>query len=379
MAASCGRNLLEHPGEILEKIISFCNFDEITRLRLVCKTFDRHCKALLNKGFISVDRYHAQCLRQVKSQLPRRESERRNHPLARHCDILTAIETRLSLLGMTFLKYVDTNLCCFIPGKVIDEIYRVLRYIQQTPSPPRAHEILQELRDISSMAMEHFDEKIVPIIKQKMIHGNVPTRLSIPTPGHFSLSGPSTLVNSPRTFPLPRTIRQDLFKLQQSTKQTNSSLLNLKKEVLEQKAKITEHKKKISDSEKQILEQTRIISEQNAKMTEQESKLNEMNRKILEYDQKFSDLMAELIRCREEVHGHDNKSRTQSNAPVIVERDDALKNQDKSVVKSDFQSTLKTRSSRTAAQKRQIAETMEASAPEYLYRHKFVLICGTNV
>ena len=52
------------------------------------------------------------------------------HPLARHCDILTAIETRISLLGMTFMKYVDLDLCCFIPGKVIDEIFTVLRTIQ---------------------------------------------------------------------------------------------------------------------------------------------------------------------------------------------------------------------------------------------------------
>lgn len=67
-----------------------------------------------------MEKYHAQCLRAVKSQLPRRESERRCHPLARHCDILTAIETRISMLSMTFTKYVDLNLCCFIPGKVSD-------------------------------------------------------------------------------------------------------------------------------------------------------------------------------------------------------------------------------------------------------------------
>lgn len=56
---------------------------------------------------------------QVKAKLPRRESERRNHPLARHVDILSAIETRLSLLSMTYSKYIDLGLCCFIPGKVI--------------------------------------------------------------------------------------------------------------------------------------------------------------------------------------------------------------------------------------------------------------------
>ena len=50
----------------------------------------------------------------------------------------------------------------------MDEIFRVLTYIKNAPTPPRAHELLQELRDISSMAMEHFDEKIVPLLKVKM-------------------------------------------------------------------------------------------------------------------------------------------------------------------------------------------------------------------
>ena len=105
---------------------------------------------------------------EVKAKLPRRESERRNHKLSRHCDILTAIETRISLLSMTFLKYVDLNLCCFIPGKVIDEIISVLRTIKKDENPPRAYEILQELRDISSMAMEYFDDKIVPTLKVQL-------------------------------------------------------------------------------------------------------------------------------------------------------------------------------------------------------------------
>ena len=66
----------------------------------------------------------------MKALLPRRESERRNHKLSRHCDILTAIETRISLLSMTFVKYIDLDICCFIPGKVIDEIITVLRAIK---------------------------------------------------------------------------------------------------------------------------------------------------------------------------------------------------------------------------------------------------------
>ena len=113
------------------------------------------------------------------------------------------------------MKYVELDLCCFIPGKVIDEIFTVLRSIRSEKNPPRAYEVLQvrergesflysvllsplagfrisvalfllfhhqiysfrekivtfslqELRDISSMAMEYFDEKIVPNLKVKL-------------------------------------------------------------------------------------------------------------------------------------------------------------------------------------------------------------------
>lgn len=84
----------------------------------VCQTFNKYSQQILNQGFSKVDKLHASIQKKVKSQLPRRESERRNHPLARHVDILSAIETRLSLLGMTYTRYIDMSLACFIPGKV---------------------------------------------------------------------------------------------------------------------------------------------------------------------------------------------------------------------------------------------------------------------
>lgn len=86
--------------------------------------------------------------------------------MARHADILTCIETRISMLSMTYSKYMDLNLCCFIPGRVLDEIFRILRLISKTNKPLRPHEVLQELRDISSMAIEHFDEKIAVTFKK---------------------------------------------------------------------------------------------------------------------------------------------------------------------------------------------------------------------
>ncbi|XP_053461333.1 F-box only protein 28 isoform X2 [Nycticebus coucang] len=114
--------LVALPIVAIENILSFMSYDEISQLRLVCKRMDLVCQRMLNQGFLKVERYHNLCQKQVKAQLPRRESERRNHSLARHADILAAVETRLSLLNMTFMKYVDSNLCCFIPGKFQDHL-----------------------------------------------------------------------------------------------------------------------------------------------------------------------------------------------------------------------------------------------------------------
>lgn len=119
-------------------------------------------------------RRHSFNLKTIKNLLPRRESERRNHNLAKHADILTCIETRISMLSMTYSKYIDLDLCCFIPGKVIDEVNNILKLLDRTRQPLRTHEVLQELRDISSMAIEHFDEKIANILKKSFldIHSN---------------------------------------------------------------------------------------------------------------------------------------------------------------------------------------------------------------
>lgn len=64
--------------------------------------------------------------------------------------------------------------------KVIDEVLHVLCTIAHTKftnscssevfilaeRPLRTHEVLQELRDISSMAIEHFEEKVAPTLKK---------------------------------------------------------------------------------------------------------------------------------------------------------------------------------------------------------------------
>eukprot|EP00062_Callorhinchus_milii_P013095 gi/632961079/ref/XP_007896553.1/ PREDICTED: F-box only protein 28 [Callorhinchus milii] len=261
----------------------------------VCKRMDAICQRMLNQGFLKVERYHSLCQKQVKAQLPRRESERRNHSLARHADILAAVETRLSLLNMTFMKYVDTNLCCFIPGKVIDEIYRVLRYVNSTRAPQRAHEVLQELRDISSMAMEYFDEKIVPILKKKLTGSDVSGRL-LGTP---PVPGPSTTLTAVQLFSKQTPARHELCKLQQQVKTQGLNVTTVRRELADFRVKFQEQQKQLQDQDQKILEQNQIIGEQNARLGELERKLSEHTLKHQQSQQKLKDLQELLERVIE--------------------------------------------------------------------------------
>ncbi|KAM5238944.1 F-box only protein 28 [Ctenodactylus gundi] len=264
--------LVALPIVAIENILSFMSYDEISQLRLVCKRMDLVCQRMLNQGFLKVERYHNLCQKQVKAQLPRRESERRNHSLARHADILAAVETRLSLLNMTFMKYVDSNLCCFIPGKVIDEIYRVLRYVNSTRAPQRAHEVLQELRDISSMAMEYFDEKIVPVLKRKLPGSDVSGRLL----GSPPVPGPSAALTTMQLFSKQNPSRQEVTKLQQQVKTNGAGVTVLRREISELRTKVQEQQKQLQDQDQKLLEQTQIIGEQNARLAELERKLRDV-------------------------------------------------------------------------------------------------------
>ena len=51
--------------------------------------------------------------------------------------------------------------------QVLDEVFHVVRYLKNAGTVERSSfTVLQELRDISSMAMEHFEEHIVPSMKR---------------------------------------------------------------------------------------------------------------------------------------------------------------------------------------------------------------------
>lgn len=274
------RTLLMMPDDILTMVLSLLTYDEISQLRVVCHRFNRICQRLLNRGLQKLERYHGDCLKKLKAQLPRRESERRQHPLARHCDILSAVETRLSLLAMTYSKYIDLKVCCFIPGKVIDEAMHVLTLVMESKEAPRTHDLLQELRDISSMAMEHFDEKIAPGLKRKLGEGQ--------TVNVNTIGAALTLKDLPKTASLmPSTSGRHLGKVHNQVKTTNYNLSDIVKEVKVLKAQVVELRKVRHEQDKKITQQQQIVVELTSKITSQNERITEQERKMALLEQQL--------------------------------------------------------------------------------------------
>jgi F-box protein 28 len=280
------------PEIALEKIFSFLTYDEIAKNRLVCRKFNEIGSRMLSRGFIQLEKRHATIYKRVKSLLPRRESERRVHPLSRHCDILQAVETRISMLNMTYMKYIENNLLCFIPGKVLDEMINVLSFVESDCTPPRTHQLLQELRDLSSMAMEHFDEHILPRVKEHKEQMDERRQAFI-----ASFSGSPTNLKQTRPFIVQQVNDLQKIKKQYKTYKHHIAYLNQNTQKLLQKMK--KQNKRLKTQSVKIRDQERKIQEQSVKIQEQESTLADIKKHMDEWDQKYKDLTTELMRARD--------------------------------------------------------------------------------
>ncbi|KRT80967.1 hypothetical protein AMK59_5205 [Oryctes borbonicus] len=296
---SIGPYILLLPDVALEKIFSFLTYDEIAKNREVCKRFNEIGSTLLSRGFIQAEKRHSSIYKKMKALLPRRESERRNHPLANHCDILSALETRMSMLNMTFSKYIDTNLCCFIPGKVIDEIERVLRVIQSKGPPPRTHELLLELRDISSMAMEYFEEQILPNLKRQM---EQPPMIPL-LPPTSSKGSKYVLVDC--------ILAEEVSKMRKQNRHQKIQLAMFTTKLNKIERKVKRQGLKLKTQAIKIHEQERKIQEQSSKIQEQETTIADLRKHIDEWEQKFADLTIE-VRVKD-----DHKSKTNHASQIV--------------------------------------------------------------
>lgn len=257
---------------------------------------------LLNHGFFKLLNCHAKQLKKIKAQLPRRESERRNHALSKHSDVLTCIETRLSMLSMTYQKYIQNGTACFIPGKVIDECYKILRSISSFDTRNlRAHEILQELRDISSMAIEHFDEKIVPEIKK-----------SRPDAGNVSISSIyDLLITTPRA----QSFEGLAFNLSRNS--SSSSVSHKEEHGVKTKSKISSVIRLYKKQSKIIKSQAKQISTMFKNMKQMKRRLDETEIKNREMTESIKQLKATAKPREDDTAGRAVKKRT---ATMVLKR-----------------------------------------------------------
>lgn len=307
-------SLFDLPVEILEKILEYLGYKSISHLRLVCHKMDSICSGMLNSTFQRLQTQMLSRFQSIKAKMPRRESARRNHPLACESDIIETLHMRLTLLQMTFGKHIERKHCCFFAGEILDEVYRILHYIRMTPVMTRPYKVTDELFDLSTMAMEYFKEHIEPTLPEINYFSSnfldfhssfgstskVPKYLCIDSASPASSkgddetpSGPllSLCGNDDQMNEAPpqsnMVLRKRIRKIKQGMKRYNSQLSLMRRD-------LKGCKNKIADQQKQILDYA--------------GRLDENDKKNEETSRKFSTLLQELNKCKTELQYWRSKS-----------------------------------------------------------------------
>ncbi|KAK4300984.1 hypothetical protein Pmani_026856 [Petrolisthes manimaculis] len=289
--------LLDLPNEIFEKIFSYLTYKKTGEIRLTSKRFEQIGSIILNTAFQRLQNQMLQRFQCIKGQMPRRESARRKHPLARESDIFETLHMRLTLLQMSFGKHIERKHCCFFAGDILDEVYRILSHIKKAPNLGRAYKVTDELFDLSSMAMEYFKEHIEPRLPEITYFGSdfldITSRFSegcgVRSPsGSGRVSEPEDEL--PERDPLPPSnmvLRKRIRRIRQGMRRYNSQLVALKRELKGCKGKV-------ADQHKQLLEYS--------------TRMDEYDKKFEESSRKFSTVLQELNKCKTELQYWRSKS-----------------------------------------------------------------------
>lgn len=278
-------------------MFSYLTYKNIGEIRLTCKRFEQIGSNILNASFQRLQNQMLQRFQAIKGQMPRRESARRKHPLARESDIVETLHMRLTLLQMSFGKHIERKHCCFFAGDILDEVYHILSYIKKTPNLGRAYKVTDELYDLSTMAMEYFKEHIEPRLPEITYFGSefldITTRFSEgcsvrSTSGSGQVSEPEDEL--PERDPLPPSnmvLRKRIRRIRQGMRRYNTQLVALKRE-------LKGCKSKLADQHKQMLEYA--------------SRMDEYDKKFEESSRKFSTVLQELNKCKTELQYWRSKS-----------------------------------------------------------------------
>ncbi|XP_016947743.1 F-box only protein 28 [Drosophila biarmipes] len=295
-------NLLDLPNELIEKILGYMDFKKISNLRLVSHRLNDICMAMLNAAFSRQIKTTFSRFQSIKASMPRRESARRNHPLACECDIIETCYMRLSLLQMSMGKHIERGHCCFFPGAILDEVQTILNYISITPRLQRPYRVTDELFDLSTMAMEYFKDRIESTLPGLAYFNKdfytLPTTTKRPTLAISSDLDDSASNSPPQNHMV---LRKGIRKIKQGMKMYNNQLSVLRTE-------LRTCKRKAAEQSKQLAEQSNLLAEQQKQTLEYANRLDENDKKNEEMSRKFSTLLQELNKCKTELQFWRSKS-----------------------------------------------------------------------
>ncbi|XP_017465313.1 PREDICTED: uncharacterized protein LOC108358462 [Rhagoletis zephyria] len=294
--------LFDLPIEVLAKIFTYVGYRKVGQLRVVSHKMNDVCMDILNSTFSRLitqtyNRFHA-----IKANMPRRESARRNHPLACECDIIETCYMRLSLLQMTFGKHIERGHCCFFPGAILDEVYNILTYIRNTPRLERPYRVTDELFDLSTMAMEYFRDRIEQTLPDIAYFNKDFFKLPTTTKRPALVASVDHVDSSSSSPPQSNMVlRKGIREIKQGMKIYNNQLSVLRNE-------LRNCKRKSSEQGKQIAEQQKLMAEQQKQTLEYANRLDENDKKNEEMARKFSTLLQELNKCKTELQYWRSKS-----------------------------------------------------------------------
>ncbi|XP_067143263.1 F-box only protein 28-like [Centruroides vittatus] len=284
---------LDFPLCIQEMIFSYLQFGTISKIRAVCRQFNLICSSLLNKEFCRLRVLVQQHFLNIKQQMPRRESARRKHPLARRNDIVDTLHMQLTLLQMTFGKHIERKFCCFFPGEILDEVHKILKYVKITPNPCQAFKVTDELFDLTTMAMDYFKEHI---------------ETTLPEVTYFATDVLDYMPSNPKNH---FTNNQKLLNEDSSTSSSDASILDyptMKKQLMKLHSNTKRNNRQAALLKKKLRSAQQHMTKQQKQMIELKIKLERYDAKLQDMSHKLNSVVRELSHCKTELQFWRSKS-----------------------------------------------------------------------
>jgi len=319
-------SLVQLPAELLVKILEYLTFKEHASVRLVCRRMNEIAAGRLNSIFQLLQNRMLVRFQAIKSQMPRRESARRNHPLSRECDIVETLHMRLTLLQMTFGKHIERKHICFFPGEILDEVFRILRYIQCTLTPlGRTYKVTDELFDLSTMAMEYFKDNIEPSLPEITYFGAdfldftppfaSPVKKLARTGGLDSpISSRSSAVGSSCSEP-PISYSQFEGDGEEGDEREGVEAppgnMVLRKRIKRIRAGMKKYNTQLDEVKRELKSCKSKMDNQTKQVAEYSSRLDEYDKKFEENSRKFGTLLTELNKCKTELQFYRSRAHMQ--------------------------------------------------------------------